>query len=85
MIQTLEGHFPIIAHANENSFYGFQEILEESKNYCSKNQVEFRCFGDIDTQSHIGNQILNLIQQGAGIENYDILEQLKIEDEFAKL
>lgn len=85
MIQTLEGHFPIITHANENSFYGFQEILEESKNYCSKNQVEFRCFGDIDTQSHIGNQILNLIQQGAGIETYDILEQLKIEDEFAKL
>lgn len=85
MIQTLSGHFPIIAHANENSFYGFQEILDEAKNYCTKNQVEFRCFGDIDTQSHIGNQILNLIQQGAGIEAYDILEQLRIEEEFEKL
>lgn len=85
IIQTLSGSFKIFAHANENSFYGFTEIYEEAKKYCDKNKVVFKSFGDIDTQSHVGNQILNLIRQGAGIEDYDILEQLKIEEEFEKL
>lgn len=85
IIQTLSGSFKIFVHANENSFYGFTEIYEEAKKYCDKNKVAFKPFGDIDTQSHVGNQILNLIRQGAGIEDYDILEQLKIEEEFEKL
>ncbi|AFK05580.1 hypothetical protein Emtol_0313 (plasmid) [Emticicia oligotrophica DSM 17448] len=85
VIQTLSGSFKIIAHANENSFYGFTDIFEEAKKYCEKQKVDFKPFGDIDTQSHVGNQILNLIRQGVGIEDYDILEQLKIEEEFEKL
>lgn len=83
--QTTGQNFSLIVHPNENTFFGFNHLLEEIKEYCSKNQLVYRPFGDIDTQTDTGNQIIKYVQNGIGLEDYDLLEQMKIESEFEKI
>jgi hypothetical protein len=83
--QTVGENFSMIVHPNEYTFFGFNHLLDEIRNYCTKNQLIYRPFGDIDTQTDTGNQIIKYVQNGIGLEDYDLLEQMKVESEFEKI
>lgn len=83
--QAIGQNFSLIVHPNEHTFYGFNHLLEEIKKYCTKNQLIYKPFGDIDTQTDTGNQIIKYVQNGIGLEDYDLLEQMKVESEFEKI
>ena len=87
LVAVLEGQFQIIAHPNEYSFVGpatpeQQALLEK---FSQENHLGLIPFGNIDSQSGVGRQIIHYAQLGKGLGDYDFLEGLIMEEQIGRL
>ncbi|HAK76516.1 MAG TPA: hypothetical protein DCM71_06330 [Runella sp.] len=85
MQQIIGNTFPICIWVNQYSFYKHPQLISEIQSYATQHQLQVNFFGDIDTSTQVGNQILKMVQLGHGLERYDFITSMKLKNELAKL
>lgn len=88
LVDLISGAFEVNIYINQASFANHQHLIDELKYYASvrKNKINsVNLFGDFDITTAPHKNILNLIEQGKGIESYVFVEKIKIQKELSKL
>ena len=87
LVIRLEAHFQIVVHPNLYSFVGpaRQDQLALLESFCQQNQLAVSSFGGIDAESQVGKQIVHYAQLGKGLNEYDFLERLLMEQQLDQL
>lgn len=87
IVTLLGALFPIVVHANQYGFVGpaRQEQQTMLASFCQANKLPLQLFGNIDSDSVIGKQIIHYAQLGKGLEEYDFLEKMIMEREIEQL
>lgn len=87
LLEVLEGQFKIVVHPNKFSFIGPARAEQQAylEKFCQQNQLPVVAFGGIDPESAAGKQIVHYAQQGKGLDAFDYLERLLIEEQIESL
>ena len=88
IVELVNGVFEVNIYINQASFANHQHLIEELKTYASikKNKIHsVNLFGDFDITTAPHKNILNIIEQGKGIEAYVFVEKIKILKELSKI
>ena len=86
--KLLNGEFEVNIIVNESTFYNFQDLAQKIKTYAAdkKNKInELKFFGDIDSQTDLGKDIIKNIEQGGSIEDLSFAAKLKMGHELEKI
>ncbi|MES2794720.1 MAG: hypothetical protein V4683_02080 [Bacteroidota bacterium] len=81
MHKILKSEFEITAWKNIYGFEGWSSLGDELEKNCKSIDVQIRCFGDFESNSNLGAQILDQIRKGKPLSEYPIGAKLKMKQE----
>lgn len=61
------------------------DTVAELKKFCSKENITVSHFGNFDTDSSVGSEILNKIKMGCGFNEYDFIHKMTLRKELDRL
>lgn len=67
---AIQGQFRIIACENIHTFKQYPKLSQELKDHCTEMGIEYGSFGDFDSNSLLGTQILDGIRNGYSLDQY---------------
>lgn len=73
VVDSLNGQFDILLWINEQSFTNYETLVDEVKQYSEANKdciTEVRLFGNIAVDRNSGQNIIDSVKQGSGMEGF---------------
>ena len=86
VVAALGNKFTIKVWANDWTFKNDSpETLTELSTYCHKGKIAVNRFGNFDTDSSVGSEIINKIKVGSGFNDYDFIHKMTLRKELDRL
>lgn len=86
VVAALEHRIQIKVWVNDWTFKNdTPETLVELFNYCQQENMVIHRFGNFDTDSSVGSEIMNKIKVGCGFDDYDFIHKMSLRKELDRL
>jgi hypothetical protein len=86
VVLALNKKIAVSVWANDWTFKNdSHETLMELAKYCQKEHLTLNHFGNFDTDSSVGSEILNKIKFGCGFNDYDFIHKMTLRKELDRL
>ena len=88
IVDLVNGYFEVNIYANEGTFQNHPHLIEELKNYAAIDKdriITVKEFADFDTTTIVHKNILQIIEEGKGIDAYQFIQRIKILKEIEKV
>lgn len=86
VVVALEHRIPIKVWVNDWTFKNdTPETMVELFSYCQQENMAISRFGNFDTDSSVGSEIMNKIKVGCGFNDYDFIHKMTLRKELDRL
>jgi len=86
VVKALDHKIAIKVWVNDWTFKNdAPDTVAELKKFCSKENITVSHFGNFDTDSSVGSEILNKIKMGCGFSEYDFIHKMTLRKELDRL
>ncbi|MES2520919.1 MAG: hypothetical protein V4585_22580 [Bacteroidota bacterium] len=86
VVKALDHKITIKVWVNDWTFKNDSpDTVAELKKFCSKENITVNHFGNFDTDSSVGSEILNKIKIGSGFNEYDFIHKMTLRKELDRL
>ena len=86
VVAALEHRIEIKVWINDWTFKNdTPETLVALSKYCQKENIAIHRFGNFDTDSSVGSEIMNKIKVGSGFNDYDFIHKMSLRKELDRL
>jgi hypothetical protein len=86
VVKALDHKITIRVWVNDWTFKNdAPDTVAELKKFCTKENIMLSHFGNFDTDSSVGSEILNKIKMGCGFNEYDFIHKMTLRKELDRL